>query len=82
MSAADQLALRTGIGRRIESARLAKRWSRNELARRLNLTAFTVWSWETGRSTPTADRLVLMAHAIGVRPGDLLPELPSPPEQP
>ena len=71
------------LGGRILRAREIAGYSEIEFACSLGITRETVVAWESDRSEPRANRLVIMAGLLGVSPGWLLHELgEAPPEQP
>jgi len=62
------------IGRLIREARERRAWSQGDLAARLGRTQTAVSYWESGRRVLGVDDLVVLASALGVAPGDLLPD--------
>ena len=53
------------LGRRIQTARLEKRWKQKQLAAAVNVEPITVSRWETGRHMPDLDMLEMIAQATG-----------------
>jgi transcriptional regulator with XRE-family HTH domain len=71
MSAANQSPVRltpAEVGQRIREARLAKGWTHEELARRMNANWRTVQRWQKGE-LPRLSRLVQLAEVLGVPEG-------------
>lgn len=60
------------IGGRLTSAREAQSLSVSQLARRLGVKTKTMSDWETDRSEPRANRLVMLAGLLGVSPAWIL----------
>jgi transcriptional regulator with XRE-family HTH domain len=60
------------IGGRLTSAREAQSLSVSQLARRLGVKSKTMSDWETDRSEPRANRLVMLAGLLGVSPAWIL----------
>lgn len=60
------------LGGRISRARDALDLSTAQLARRLGVKSDTVNAWETDRSEPRANRLMMLAGVLGVSPTWLL----------
>jgi transcriptional regulator with XRE-family HTH domain len=56
------------VGERIEAARLDRGLTRARLAENVGVRVTQVADWEAGRSTPSTDRLVLVAKALSVPP--------------
>jgi transcriptional regulator with XRE-family HTH domain len=56
------------VGQRIREARLAKGWTHEELARRMNANWRTVQRWQKGE-LPRLSRLVQLAEVLGVPEG-------------
>jgi transcriptional regulator with XRE-family HTH domain len=68
MSLAYKSASET-MGKRIRSARLARKISLEKLGQKLGgLSKVSVWSWEVDRSSPRKDRLISLAEALEVSP--------------
>jgi transcriptional regulator with XRE-family HTH domain len=63
----------TVFGRRLRNAREARRWTRPMLSRRTGIPVDTIKQYEYGRSLPSAPRLVMLAQALGVDAGWLVP---------
>jgi transcriptional regulator with XRE-family HTH domain len=77
------------FARRLQRAMVAKGWSQSELARRANVLLPTpargqkqnndfrrdlVSHYINGRHLPSAPNLAILAKALGIEPGDLLPK--------
>ena len=65
--------------RAIREAREAQQWSIRELVERcktlgLEVTETTVCNWETGNTTPDADKLDILASALGIKVGSFYTE--------
>ena len=56
----------------IERYRLKKKWSRAELANKLNVMPHTVFRWEKGERTPNLEILEKIADVLGVTVAELL----------
>jgi len=52
--------------------REARSWNQRDLARRLEVHAREISRWESGAQLPPLHRLLQMAEALDVEPGDLL----------
>lgn len=59
------------ISQNIRAARLAAGLTQQALADKLGVAVMAVNRWENG-STPRADRIVPIAAALNVQPGELL----------
>lgn len=53
------------IGTEIERLRLAKGWTRADLAEKAGVSRPSVWGWETGKTRPRQDALRRLACAFG-----------------
>lgn len=62
------------VGVRIRRARLERGMSQRELAKMVGVVQAAVSFWECGQRPITVDDLALVAEALGVRRGELLPE--------
>ncbi len=61
------------FGQRLTAAMAARRVGAVQLARDATVTRWTVNNWRADRTTnPDLDKLGRVAHALGVRPDDLL----------
>lgn len=60
------------VGQRIAAARRRRGWTQAELADRLGWPRDTLVHYEHGRRALAVDRLVPIAHALGVPPAALL----------
>lgn len=69
------------LGGRISRARDALNYSTAQLARRLGVKAETLAAWETDRSEPRANRLLMLAGVLGVSPIWLLDGIGTPPPE-
>jgi transcriptional regulator with XRE-family HTH domain len=67
------------LGERICKARDASRLSTAQLARRLGIKTSTLQSWESDRSEPRSNKLVLLAGVLNVSPTWLLVGRGTPP---
>lgn len=68
---------RREIGIRIRDARLQANLTQEGLAERIGAERRTVVRLELGMTSPPVDRLLHIAHALGVPPADLMPDQPS-----
>jgi len=53
------------LGARVEQARVARGYSRNQLAQRLAITSATLKKWETDKSDPRANKLMMLSGVLG-----------------
>lgn len=60
-----------GIGTAVERLRLAKGWTRAELADAAGVSRPSVWGWETGRTEPRQDAIRRLAAAFGCSAAEL-----------
>lgn len=60
------------LGGRIATAREAAGMSLTQLAKRLGIKTSTLSNWESDRSEPRSNRLIMLAGALGVSPSWLL----------
>ncbi|NSC21504.1 helix-turn-helix transcriptional regulator [Streptomyces albus subsp. chlorinus] len=65
---------RLDVGRRIRDARLWANFSQEQLAERIGAERRTIVRIELGITSPPLDRLLQIAHALGVLPASLLPD--------
>jgi len=63
-----------GFGERVKRAREEKRMSRADLAERAGISRPYLWQLEDGRSRPSLDYAVRIAHALGVSVTQLIGE--------
>lgn len=56
---------------KIDKFRKKKGYTQIDLADRLNVSQQTIAAWETGKSSPTADKLPKLAKVLGCRIDDL-----------
>lgn len=57
---------------RIKQIRLEKRMTQNQLAKKMGVTSAAISSWEVGRTSPTADSIILLSKGLGVTSDQLL----------
>ena len=62
---------RRELGKRLASARAAADLSLSEFARRVGVKPPTACGWESGRYSPTIDRVPRIAEVLGVGVSDL-----------
>ena len=60
------------IQERIKQIRLEKRLTQKELAKKMGVTTAAISSWEVGRTSPTADSIVLLCKGLDVSADQLL----------
>lgn len=72
---APTLALRRACGVLVKAARLGAGLDRQGLASRIGLSVSTVSRIETGRLFPSVLHVLLIAVALDVDPGSLIPDL-------
>lgn len=61
----------SGIGTAVERLRVAKGWTRAELADAAGVSRPSVWGWETGRTAPRQDAIRRLAAALGCSASEL-----------
>lgn len=61
------------FGRRVAKLLRLMNWTAGEMAHRAGLTADQISAFVGGRAKPTFVELMLLAHACGVEPDDLVP---------
>ncbi|TWT04638.1 helix-turn-helix domain-containing protein [Planomicrobium sp. CPCC 101079] len=68
------------LSTRLKAARKSKRWTQEELAKRVNTTKATISNYENGHSTPSNDMLLLLADVLDTSTDYLLgrDEIPPP----
>jgi transcriptional regulator with XRE-family HTH domain len=59
------------FGRRIAAVRQAAGWTQEKLADASGFDRKTINRIENGRHSPSLDRVLVLAYALGVDPGDL-----------
>lgn len=59
---------------RLRELREAAKLSVEELAEKSGLPKGTLYDWESAAKVPGIDRFPMLANALGVKPGDLLPD--------
>ena len=69
----DAKSIDRHIGRRIREERVKRGMSQGELAQRIGITYQQAHKYENGVNRTAASRLLLIANALGVEVGDLLP---------
>ena len=57
---------------RIQEYRKQKKWTQEELARRLGVERSAVAKWESGKSQPQAARLIALAEIFGCTVDEIL----------
>jgi transcriptional regulator with XRE-family HTH domain len=62
------------FGRRVKKARLAAKLTQEEVASRVGLKRTSITNIERGRQHIVLHQLFLLASAVGVSPGELLPD--------
>lgn len=62
----------SSLGRRLKEARKEAGFTIAALARELAVDPRTVAGWQAGRSTPTVERLLEIAHVLGKSPSYFL----------
>ena len=53
------------IGEKIAAARKAKGWSQEDLGWKINVSTQAVSKWESGKSEPDKDHLVMLSGLLG-----------------
>jgi DNA-binding XRE family transcriptional regulator len=71
----DVLRRRRALGERIRLARESADITQERLAELVGLTRVSISNVETGRHSPTVDRLIMIADAVRVPPSHLMREL-------
>lgn len=69
-------ANRESLGEQVRLARLAKRWTQEDLAHEAGLDRSFVGSLERGERNPSLDTLCRIAKALGVKLASLVEGLP------
>ena len=64
------------IGKRIKEERLAKKWTQEQLAVKLNVSRSTVSSWEVERNYPDLETIIAISDLFGQSLDQLLREDP------
>lgn len=67
-----QPATMSTLGQRLKTARVAAGYTVASLARELDVDQRTVAGWQSGRSTPTVERLLEIARVLGQPPSYFL----------
>lgn len=70
------------MGGRLSRAREAKSMSVGQVAERIGVKAQTISAWESDRSEPRANRLVMLAGFLGVTPTWLMQGIGQAPAEP
>lgn len=65
--------LRQGWGENIHSQRVARGWTQDELAERLDVTRAAVSYWESGERAPTDEHKLIIAALFNVAVRTLFP---------
>ena len=60
------------LSERIKQLRKNRKYSQEQLARKLGLTQGAISQWETGATTPAADQLVSLAEVFNMSVDELL----------
>jgi transcriptional regulator with XRE-family HTH domain len=63
------------FGTAVREHRKAKGWTQEQLAERAGIAAIHVGFVERGENVPKLTHILLIAHALGVRPGELIDEI-------
>ena len=66
----------------LRAARARLKLNQTDLGRQVGIGQGAITKWETGKSTPTVDQLLVIAHALGTTAADLLAGLTLPPKEP
>ncbi len=66
----------------LRAARARLKLNQTDLGRQVGIGQGAITKWETGKSTPTVDQLLVIAHALGTTAADLLAGLTLPPKDP
>ena len=66
------------VGEKIAAARKAKGWSQEDLAWKTNVSTQAVSKWESGKSEPDKDHLVMLSGLLGLSLEELLADRPAP----
>jgi transcriptional regulator with XRE-family HTH domain len=70
------------IGRRIKELREERNLTQEDLARRLNTHPHSIWRYEAGTRSLTAEKIEDIARVLGVEPGELFPKAGTPTRYP
>lgn len=54
------------INKRIRQLREERRWTREELAKRVGVSYPTVWYWENGKKCPEVPKIAMLSDLFGV----------------
>ena len=66
------------VGEKIAAARKAKGWSQENLAEEIRVSTQAVSKWESGKSEPDKDHLVMLSGLLGLSLEELLADRPAP----
>ena len=66
------------VGEKIAAARKAKGWSQEELGWKIKVSTQAVSKWESGKSEPDKDHLVMLSGLLGLSLEELLADRPAP----
>jgi len=64
--------MNTSLPENLRRARAQKELTLSELARAVGTKRQNLWSWESGRTSPSLEMLLALAAALGVTVDDLL----------
>lgn len=70
------LAQRRRVGDRIREVREARGWSQEHLGEQAGLDRKTIYRMELAQYSTSIDFLMMVARALGVPPGSLMPDGP------
>lgn len=68
----DNWAIGKVVGRAIREHRIAKGWDQHQLAEKVGIAATSISRHEHGAVTPNTPTIVRYAHALGVKPSELI----------
>ena len=66
----------------LRAARARLKLTQTDLGRQVGIGQGAITKWETGKSTPTVDQLLVIAQALGTTAADLLAGLTLPTQDP
>lgn len=70
------------VGARIRDLRVARGWSQEEVARRIDVRSLAVGKWERGQANPSTENRAKLAVLFDVDPAELGVELYAPTSTP
>jgi len=76
------MTLETNFSANLRAARARADLTQTQLARLCGYGQTNVSKWDTGKSTPTVDQLLVIANALGTTAADLLQGCTLPPRPP